>query len=155
MGEHPHGKGLVARCHSFWFNFTFIEQTYNILYILLVENHSCYPHCIRSVEGLLQGCRAEIRTRASGLPYSKPMRYNLSHTALTGRRKSKVEVINVYISGRGWACAKFDGGGRKRSSLSILILREGGPLYCNGLIKGSPRVIKLLTTVSENRNFVP
>ncbi len=34
------------------------------LYILLVEHHSCYPHCIRSVEGLLQGCRAEIRTRA-------------------------------------------------------------------------------------------
>jgi hypothetical protein len=23
------------------------------LYILLVEYHSCYPHCIRSVEGLL------------------------------------------------------------------------------------------------------
>ncbi len=25
------------------------------LYILLVGNHSCYPHCIRSVEGLLWG----------------------------------------------------------------------------------------------------
>jgi hypothetical protein len=34
------------------------------LYIILVEIHSCYPHCIRSVEGLLQGCRAGIRTRA-------------------------------------------------------------------------------------------
>jgi hypothetical protein len=71
----------------------------------------------------------------------------------TGKRMSKIEARNVYISGRGLVCVKFDGGGRKRSSLSFLILREGDPLYCNGLIKGSPWVIKLLTAVSENRNL--
>jgi hypothetical protein len=29
----------------FLFIFTLIEQTYNILYKLLVEHHSCCPHC--------------------------------------------------------------------------------------------------------------
>ncbi len=65
----------------------------------------------------------------------------------TGKRKSKIEVRNVYISGR-WPQAK----------LSFVPLSTGGrpfTVYCNGLIKGSPWVIKLLTTVSENRNFVP
>jgi hypothetical protein len=43
---------------------TLMEQTYNILYILLVEHHSCYPHCFPLGRGPPLGCRAEIRTRA-------------------------------------------------------------------------------------------
>jgi hypothetical protein len=50
--------------HLFYFYFYINRAVIQYLYILLVEYHSCYPHCIRSVEGLLQGCRAEIRTRA-------------------------------------------------------------------------------------------
>ncbi len=52
----------MARCHSYLF-FTLIEQTYNILYILLVEHHSC-PHCFPLGRGPPLGCRDEIRTRA-------------------------------------------------------------------------------------------
>jgi hypothetical protein len=48
----------------FLFIFTLIEQTYNILYIVLVEHHSCCPHCFPLGRGPPQGCRAEIRTRA-------------------------------------------------------------------------------------------
>ncbi len=53
-------KGLLARCHSFYF---IIEQTYNILYLLLVEHHSCCPHCFPLGRGPPLGCQAEIRTR--------------------------------------------------------------------------------------------
>ncbi len=44
--------------------FTVIEQTYNIVYILLVVHHSCCPHCFPLGTGPPLGCRAEIRTRA-------------------------------------------------------------------------------------------
>jgi hypothetical protein len=47
----------------FKFIFTLIEQTYNILYILHVEHHSCCPHCFPLGRGPHLGCRAEIRTR--------------------------------------------------------------------------------------------
>jgi hypothetical protein len=43
-------QGLVKRFHSFYLFFTLIEQTFNNLF---VEYHSCYPHCLRSVEGPL------------------------------------------------------------------------------------------------------
>ncbi len=48
------------------------------LWILLVEHHSCFPPCFRSVEGL-SGVPSWDST--SGLPYSKPTRYYLSHGA--------------------------------------------------------------------------
>ncbi len=49
-----HSKDLVARFQSFWFIYFYINRAVlQYLYKLLVEYHSCYPHCIRSVEGLL------------------------------------------------------------------------------------------------------
>ncbi len=72
-------KGLVARCHSFYLFFTLIEQTYNILYILLVEHHSCCPHCFPLSRGPPLGCRAEIRTQACRMQAGAL--YYLSHTA--------------------------------------------------------------------------
>jgi hypothetical protein len=50
----------------FSFIFTLIEQTYNIyMYILLVENRPCYPHCFRSEEGLLWGAEPRFEFGAA------------------------------------------------------------------------------------------
>ncbi len=68
----------MACCHSFYFLFTLIEQTYNAYTTRGVP--SCCPHGFRSVEGLLWGAS---RDSNSGLPYSKPTRYCLSHAAPT------------------------------------------------------------------------
>jgi hypothetical protein len=60
-------KELVARCYSlslFYINRTDIQY----LYILLVENHSCFPHG-----------RGPSRDSNTVLPCSKPTRYKLSH----------------------------------------------------------------------------
>ncbi len=55
----------MARCQFFRFYFYINRAVIQYLYILLVEYHSSYPHCICSViEGVLYGCRAEMRTRA-------------------------------------------------------------------------------------------
>ncbi len=65
----------MARCHSFWFVFTLIEQSYNI-YI--------YTTLVILIASLRRGPPQGVPSRDSnlGLPFSKPMRYNLSHTAL-------------------------------------------------------------------------
>jgi hypothetical protein len=57
-------KGFGDNLPLFLFVFTLIEKTYNILYILLVEHHSCCPHCFPLGIRPPLGCRAEIRTRA-------------------------------------------------------------------------------------------
>ncbi len=62
--ERPKAKRFGGTLPLFLFIFTLIEQTYNILYILLVEHHSCCPHCFPLGRGPPLGCRAEIRTRA-------------------------------------------------------------------------------------------
>ncbi len=59
------------------FIFTLIEQTYNAYTTHRVP--SCCPHGFRSVEGLW----GASRDSNSGLPYSKPTRYCLSHAAPT------------------------------------------------------------------------
>jgi hypothetical protein len=57
--------------------FILIEQTYSILYILLVEHHSCCPHYFPLGRGPPLGCWAAL-TRACR---TASRRYYLSHTA--------------------------------------------------------------------------
>jgi hypothetical protein len=56
----PYFTSIVAEVALFLFIFTFIER----IYILLIEYHSCCPHCFPLGRGPPLGCRAEIRTRA-------------------------------------------------------------------------------------------
>ncbi len=56
--------GLVARCHSFWFIFTVIEQSHNI-YIYTTRREPLLLSSLHPLgRGPPLGCRAEIRTRA-------------------------------------------------------------------------------------------
>jgi hypothetical protein len=63
----------------FIFTALFNQAVIRYLYIILVEYHSCIPHCFRS-EGLLWGAEPRIEI-GSALPYSKPTLSYLSHTA--------------------------------------------------------------------------
>jgi hypothetical protein len=69
-------KGLVARCHSFLFIFTLIEQTYNI-YIYYSESTTLVIFIASARWRASSGVPS--RDSNSGLPYSKPTRYYLSH----------------------------------------------------------------------------
>ncbi len=56
--------GLVARCHSFWFIFTLIEQLHNI-YIYTTRREPLLLSSLHPLgRGPPLGCRAEIRTQA-------------------------------------------------------------------------------------------
>ncbi len=83
--------------------FTLIEQTYNILYILLVEHHSCCPHCFPLGRGPPLGCRAEIRTRACRTAsrratiWATPHPY-LCYTALCTNKNNPITGKEIYSS---------------------------------------------------------
>ncbi len=78
-------KGLVAHFHSFYL-FYINQADIQDLYILLVEYHSCFPHCIRSVEGLLWGVEPRFElgpaVQQADALLSEPRRtHYLSHAA--------------------------------------------------------------------------
>ncbi len=66
-----------ARCHSFCFIFTLIEHT------IFIYTTRRAPVVLSSLHPLCRGPPLGVPSRYSnsGLLYSKPMRYNLSHTA--------------------------------------------------------------------------
>jgi hypothetical protein len=70
-------KGLVAVCHSFCIYFSLYNRYSRDIHTII---HPSFIN-IRSVGGTSLGCRLPSRDSNSGLPYSKPARHQLSHSA--------------------------------------------------------------------------
>jgi hypothetical protein len=68
----PNNKGLVARCHSFWFIFSLMSS-----HTIFIYTTRRAPLLLSSLHPLGRGPPPGVLSRNSnsGLPYSKPMRY--------------------------------------------------------------------------------